>query len=168
MRNWVIAELASKLPSGEPAHVGPRPFTARRFVGDEGDAKRYVGPDGVERTEQWWVHPPTIEDGARLTGQTVPMHFYWTEDGRLEMNPEVMDGANGAAVAGGASMGKASFRDRMEAQNLGIGARTVGTAGVAGAAGAAGAAGLKGRRRHGLRRSGSVSSMSSSDSGRML
>lgn len=136
-------------------------------MGDEGDTKRYVGPDGVERTEQWWVHPPTIEDGARLTGQTVPMHFYWTEDGRLETNPQVMDGANGAAVGGSASVGKgASFRDRMEAQNLGIGARTVSTVGSAGAAGAAGAAGLKGRKRHGLRRSASESSISSLDSDR--
>lgn len=145
MRNWVIAELASKLPSSEPAHVGPRPFTARRFADGEGDPKRYVGPDGVERTEQWWVHPPTVDDGARLTGQTVPMHFYWTDDGRLETNRALVDGANGAGVG-----------NMMDVNDPGIGARTVTVAG------AAGAAGVKGRRRHRLRRSASSSSSSSS------
>lgn len=74
-RNWVIAETVSKIPSDEPARTGPRQFTARKFGGTEGDFKRYVTPEGYERTETTWVHPPTTNDLARLTGQTYPMHF---------------------------------------------------------------------------------------------
>ncbi|KAJ9667532.1 hypothetical protein H2201_002401 [Coniosporium apollinis] len=74
-RNWVIAETVSKIPSDEPVRTVPRQFTARKFEGTEGDFKRYITPEGYERTETTWVHPPTTNDLARLTGQTYPMHF---------------------------------------------------------------------------------------------
>lgn len=32
-------------------------------------------PDGYEKTEETWVHPPELEQGARLTGQSWPMVF---------------------------------------------------------------------------------------------
>ena len=70
--NWVIAETASKIPSGDPVSTERRSFTAREFPGEEGDDKSYVTPEGVETTEQTWVHPPILETGARATGQTYP------------------------------------------------------------------------------------------------
>ncbi|KAI4277846.1 MAG: hypothetical protein LQ337_001482 [Flavoplaca oasis] len=73
--NWVVAETASKIPSDQPAPHSLRPFTARQFVGTEGDAVRYRVPEGHERTEQTWVHPPELETGGRDTGQTWPMEF---------------------------------------------------------------------------------------------
>ncbi|KAL8853519.1 MAG: hypothetical protein Q9221_001678 [Calogaya cf. arnoldii] len=73
--NWVVAETASKIPSDQPAPQSLRPFTARQFIGTEGDAVRYQMPDGYERTEQTWVHPPELETGGRDTGQTWPMEF---------------------------------------------------------------------------------------------
>ena len=81
VRNWIVAETVSRIPSStavESIRGQPRQFTARSFVGTEGDFKRYVTADGVEHTETTWVHPPVLEEGARLTGQTVPIHF---EDG---------------------------------------------------------------------------------------
>ena len=72
---WVIAETASKIPSDQPAPQGVRSFTARTFTGTEGDAVKYKTPDGFERTEQTWVHPPELETGARDTGQSWPVVF---------------------------------------------------------------------------------------------
>ena len=74
-KNWVIAETASKIPSDQPAPPVQSRFTAREFRGTEGDARRYVTPEGVERTEQTWVHPPELETGGRDSGQTWPMPF---------------------------------------------------------------------------------------------
>ncbi|KAL8782516.1 MAG: hypothetical protein Q9213_005319 [Squamulea squamosa] len=73
--NWVVAETASKIPSDQPAPKGLRPFSARQFIGTEGDAVRFQMPEGYERTEQTWVHPPELETGGRDTGQTWPMEF---------------------------------------------------------------------------------------------
>ena len=73
--NWVIAETASKIPSDQAAPRGPSMFTARQFPGQEGDAVRHVTSEGLEKTEQTWVHPPELEQGARLTGQSWPMVF---------------------------------------------------------------------------------------------
>lgn len=73
--NWVIAELASKGLPEDSRFTGPRQFTARKFEGTDGDAKAFKAPEGHQRTEQWWVHPPTAEDGGRRTGQTYPFHF---------------------------------------------------------------------------------------------
>lgn len=69
-QNWVIAETASKIPSDQAVPQGIRGFTARTFRGQEGDDTEYTTPEGYERTEQTWIHPPELEDGARLTGQS--------------------------------------------------------------------------------------------------
>ena len=73
--NWVIAETASKIASDQPAPKTLKQFSAREFKGSEGDAVRYTAPEGHERIEQTWVHPPELETGARETGQTWPMEF---------------------------------------------------------------------------------------------
>lgn len=78
-QNWVIAETASKIPSDQRAPQATNRFSARDFVGHEGDSTRYVTPEGFERTEETWVHPPELETGGRDTGQTWPMAF--GEDG---------------------------------------------------------------------------------------
>jgi hypothetical protein len=66
-QNWKIVSTESD--SGwQPA--APRPFTARTFENDEGMAKEYTGEDGVLRTEMTWIHPPTVQDGGKKTGQT--------------------------------------------------------------------------------------------------
>lgn len=72
-RQWVIAETASKIRSDQPAPQSHSRFSAREFAGSEGARKKYITPDGVERTEQTWVHPPELESGARETGQTWPL-----------------------------------------------------------------------------------------------
>lgn len=74
-KNWVIAETASKIPSDQPAPSQQRIFSARQFPGTEGDAVRYRTREGHEKTEETWVHPPTLETGGRDTGQTWPMEF---------------------------------------------------------------------------------------------
>ncbi|KAL8873884.1 MAG: hypothetical protein Q9174_000713 [Haloplaca sp. 1 TL-2023] len=74
-RNWVIAETASKIPSDQQGSTKPREFSARQFPGTEGDALKYITPEGHEKTEQTWVHPPELETGGRDTGQTWPMEF---------------------------------------------------------------------------------------------
>ena len=80
--NWVIAETASKIPSDQAAPPGRTQFTARNFTGREGDAVRYTSPEGYEKTEQTWVHPPALEEGARLTGQSWPMVLSEEEPGK--------------------------------------------------------------------------------------
>ena len=71
--SWVIAETASKIPSDQVAPPGTTQFTARAFPGREGDAVKYISHEGYEKTEQTWVHPPELEEGARLTGQSWPL-----------------------------------------------------------------------------------------------
>lgn len=73
--NWVIAETASKIPSDREEPLVARQFTAREFPNGEGDSAKYVTPEGYEKTEQTWVHPPEMETGARDTGQSWPMVF---------------------------------------------------------------------------------------------
>ena len=74
-KNWVIAETASKIPSDEAAPRTRDRFTAREFPGEEGDTKTYITPEGIQRTEETWVHPPELEKGGYATGQTWPMEF---------------------------------------------------------------------------------------------
>ena len=74
-RNWVIAETASKIASDEAAPRTTDRFSAREFLGTEGDSKEYVKSDGTRTTEETWVHPPELETGGRDTGQTWPMEF---------------------------------------------------------------------------------------------
>lgn len=73
--HWVLAETVSQIPSDQAAPVGATDFTARKFPGREGDEMKYVAPEGHEKTEQTWVHPPELETGARDTGQSWPMVF---------------------------------------------------------------------------------------------
>ena len=70
--NWVIAETASRIPSDQAAPSGSTQFTVRKFPGREGDAVKYMSPEGYEKTEQTWLHIER-EEGARLTGQSWPM-----------------------------------------------------------------------------------------------
>ncbi len=72
-RQWVVAETASKVPSDGPAPQGINRFSARDFPGRDGDSKKYITPEGYERTEETWVHPPELETGGRDTGQTWPL-----------------------------------------------------------------------------------------------
>ncbi|CAK4030454.1 Hypothetical predicted protein [Lecanosticta acicola] len=61
-----------------PKYDGPsgrRAFTARKFEGTEGDYREHTTPDGAKHTEQWWVHPPTLETGGQESGQTAPFYF---------------------------------------------------------------------------------------------
>lgn len=74
-QNWVIAETASKIPSDQRAPKATNRFSARDFAGNEGDSKRYITPEGFERTEETWVHSPELETGGRDTGQTWPIGF---------------------------------------------------------------------------------------------
>ena len=73
-RDWHIAFDSSARQPGD-AQLQGRRFTARRFSGTDGDAESYVSADGVRRTQQTWVHRPTLETGGRDTGQTVPFEF---------------------------------------------------------------------------------------------
>lgn len=74
-QNWVIAETASRIPSNEPAPKAATRFSAREFLGEEGDSKRYTTAEGFVKTEETWVHPPGLETGGRDTGQTWPVIF---------------------------------------------------------------------------------------------
>lgn len=74
-KHWVVAETASRISSDQPAPRRTNRFSAREFIGSEGDARRYITPEGYERTETTWVHPPVLEIGGRDTGQTWPMVF---------------------------------------------------------------------------------------------
>ena len=72
-RQWVIAETASKIRSDQPVPQAINRFSAREFAGSEGESKHYITPEGYERTEKTWVHPPELETGGRETGQTWPL-----------------------------------------------------------------------------------------------
>lgn len=78
-KNWIVAETLSKIPTGARLTGGPREFTAREFRGTEGDEKLEMVEDesGNEfpRKTTTWVHPPELEQGGRVTGQTVPIHI---------------------------------------------------------------------------------------------
>lgn len=96
--NWVIAETASKIPSDQAAPKGARGFTARQFLGREGDAVTGI-VNGHEVTEETWVHPPELETGARDTGQSWPMVFGGEVSEKGSQNHEVPS-ASGTKRAG--------------------------------------------------------------------
>lgn len=73
--NWAIVETVSKMASDDPAPKGPRKFTARAFPGNEGDEISYITPEGFERRETTWVHPPRLEELGKYSGQTQPFYF---------------------------------------------------------------------------------------------
>lgn len=72
--------IASMMPRVQHP-VGPRQFTARKFEGTDGDYKEYIGSDGIKRTEQWWVHPPTLEKESTFAGEARQFHFHSEQDG---------------------------------------------------------------------------------------
>ncbi|KAK4544943.1 hypothetical protein LTR36_003848 [Oleoguttula mirabilis] len=72
---WIIAETMSKLMPQNKGPVVPQQFSARKFEGTDGDYKEYMTPEGFKRTEQWWVHPPTMETGGKESGQTYAFHI---------------------------------------------------------------------------------------------
>ena len=74
-RQWVIAETASKTRSDQPVPRAVTQFSAREFTGNEGEFKKYETPEGFERTEQTWVHPPELETGGHNSGQTWPLEL---------------------------------------------------------------------------------------------
>ncbi len=86
-KNWVIAETASKIPSDQAAPMVPTRFSAREFYGTEGDTKRYETPEGTEKTEQTWIHPPELETGGRESDQTWPMVFGDAAPGKHRRGP---------------------------------------------------------------------------------
>ena len=92
--NWVIAETASKIPSDQAAPRGTTQFTARKFPGREGDAVKYMSPEGHEKTEETWVHPPSLEEGARLTGQSWPMVFGEEGEGKGDQGNFAVHGSS--------------------------------------------------------------------------
>ena len=74
--NWAIAEMVSKRTPAESREAAiARTFTARKFVGTEGDDREYIGPEGHPVKEKWWVYPPTVADDSYRAGQSYPFHF---------------------------------------------------------------------------------------------
>ncbi|GAB7352497.1 hypothetical protein MBLNU459_g2899t2 [Dothideomycetes sp. NU459] len=73
-QEWFVAEALSKIPTGGMP-PGPRQFTAKEFVGNEGDYKEYISDKGIPTTETTWVHPPTVATASFLNGKTTPFHL---------------------------------------------------------------------------------------------
>lgn len=74
LQQLISEAVASMLPQTEEPN-GPRQFSARPFEGSDGDFREYTTTDGIKRTEQWWVHPPSVDTGAEEAGQTAPFHM---------------------------------------------------------------------------------------------
>jgi hypothetical protein len=75
----VLEEVYKDMLPKETKSSGPRRFTARDFPDSEGDYREVENPDGSLKTEQWWVHPPTLDEGGRKSGQTYPFHLNSTD-----------------------------------------------------------------------------------------
>ncbi|MCJ1312947.1 hypothetical protein MMC25_006623 [Agyrium rufum] len=60
-----------------------REFTAREFPGQEGDYRSGTFDDGEEWSYTTWVHPPEMEEGGKISGQTWPM--VWDEKGEATL-----------------------------------------------------------------------------------
>jgi hypothetical protein len=108
-QQWSVEEVAPTAPPTIPEHRQTRPFTARQWSGTDGDAKDYLDEKGIHRTETTWVHPPQLEDGGRLSGQTVPFHFddmggHFEEKSVRMPGGWQFDGASGNVTEKGASL----------------------------------------------------------------
>jgi hypothetical protein len=83
--NRAITRTAATMPLSEGgegrASFGWTNFTAREFPETEGGFKRYTTPEGFERTETTWIHPPILGTGGRDAEQTRPMEFGAANDG---------------------------------------------------------------------------------------
>ncbi|KAK5136626.1 hypothetical protein LTR08_002640 [Meristemomyces frigidus] len=120
---WIIAETMSKLMPESKGPVIPQQFTARKFSGTDGDYTESIAPEGHKRTEQWWVHPPTIEEGGKRTGQTYAFHIG---------SPDPRDDGLRAHLPTGSVIGVSPLlakqqrkRLRMESEGGGVAADTV-------------------------------------------
>ncbi|KAF2496042.1 hypothetical protein BU16DRAFT_364968 [Lophium mytilinum] len=72
-QRWFIAEKRSTVThNGRPPN-GTQPLTGLELDGH--DRKKYMTPEGFERTETTWVHRPVLEDTTKLQGPTFPVHF---------------------------------------------------------------------------------------------
>lgn len=71
----LLEEAFKKSLPKDSSAPGPRGFSARNFEDHEGDNHETTTADGVKRSEEWWVHPPTLATAARDSGQTKPFHF---------------------------------------------------------------------------------------------
>ncbi|KAK4494327.1 hypothetical protein PRZ48_014625 [Zasmidium cellare] len=71
LQQLISEAVASMLPKTEEQDV-PRHFSARTFEDTDCAFKEYTSPEGIKRTEQWWVHPPSVDTGAKEAGQTAP------------------------------------------------------------------------------------------------
>ena len=112
---WVIAEMVSKGLPQSKGPVVPQQFTARNFEGTDGDSKEYMTPEGFKRTEDYWVHPPTIETGGERSGQTYPFYMGF---------PNAKDNGLRAKMPGGDCIGVSPLlaqkqRGRLQAQQEG-------------------------------------------------
>lgn len=90
--NWAIAELVSSSTPASEENVFRRQFTARNFLGDEGDEKEYISSHGHPVKEQTWVHPPTLDDDGRRAGHTHPFHFESEDPKEDGLQARVPDG----------------------------------------------------------------------------
>lgn len=55
---------------------GQRGFAARKFASTEGVYRETVDTEGVAQTEQWWVHPPALEQSSVEDRDVYPVHFF--------------------------------------------------------------------------------------------
>ncbi|KAM0715959.1 hypothetical protein Q7P37_008473 [Cladosporium fusiforme] len=105
--NWAVAEFVSKSMPDIRGAASARRFTARKFEGNDGDDREYIGPDGHPVKEKWWVHPPTLENNTR---DSYPFHFGSEnpkDDGLkatlpagnvIGISPRLMEKRNGAST----------------------------------------------------------------------
>ncbi|KAK4938013.1 hypothetical protein LTR66_015137, partial [Elasticomyces elasticus] len=107
--DWVIAEMVSKRLPSSSQPIGPRRFTARTWLGNEGDDKAYIAPEGHPVTETTWVHPPQMEDLGRASGQTLP--FYLD-------SPDPRDDGLHARLPAGVVIGKSPLLVRQQQQQV--------------------------------------------------
>lgn len=71
----ILAEAFKKTLPAQDRSTGPRSFTARKFSGAEGDYRESVGPTGVVRSDQWWVHPPQLRQSRTPDEDAYLVHF---------------------------------------------------------------------------------------------
>ncbi|PQE31123.1 Alcohol dehydrogenase protein [Rutstroemia sp. NJR-2017a WRK4] len=62
--------------------------------------REYMTAEGFPRKETWWRHPPTLETGAKETGQTVPMFWHWTDNEEELHAAEKVEGERKMHVGG--------------------------------------------------------------------
>lgn len=66
--------LETRTDPDAPA-LAPRKFTACNLASLPQDFKNRVDADGVIRSHTTWIHPPVLQTGGYLSGQTVPFEF---------------------------------------------------------------------------------------------